>query len=202
MWLSVTPSTYGPSSRIHYNKAIGFKVHLLISSSPSVAFWSVCIYISICECMYSVIYLYSFIKICYVSHLGLKLYSRKFLYDRYLHLAEALSLELECYPQQVAPKKCLVVNTGIVTCGGCGHPSSNFEIISGKSKLFRDKWAKTDFRDPSGTQVRNPGLSRRFRDSRQLRSLELHQQLRQLLRQTMLVYGKYKKKTYAKMRGG
>ena len=26
----------------------------------------------LCECMYSVIYLYSFIKICYVSHLALK----------------------------------------------------------------------------------------------------------------------------------
>ena len=29
-------------------------------------------------------------------------------------------------------------------------------------------WAKADFRDPTGTQVRNPGLSRRFRDSWQL----------------------------------
>ena len=42
-------------------------------------------------------------------------------------------------------------------------------IISGQSKLFRDNqrysgtiWAKADFRDPSGTQVRNSGLSRRF----------------------------------------
>ena len=54
---------------------------------------------------------------------------------------------------------------------GCGHTGSNFGIISGQSKLFRDNqsfsrtiWAKADFRDPSGTQVRNPGLSRRFRD--------------------------------------
>ena len=29
-------------------------------------------------------------------------------------------------------------------------------------------WAKADFRDPSRTQVRIPGLSRRFRDSWQL----------------------------------
>ena len=48
-------------------------------------------------------------------------------------------------------------------------------VISGQSKLFRDNqsfsgtiWAKADFRDPSGTQVRNSGLSRRFRDSWQL----------------------------------
>ena len=48
-------------------------------------------------------------------------------------------------------------------------------VISGQSKLFRDNqsysgtiWAKADFRDPSGTQVRNLGLSRRFRDSWQL----------------------------------
>ena len=57
---------------------------------------------------------------------------------RYLPLEEALSLELESYPQYVAPKKCLVGNTKIVTCGGRGHTSSNFGIISGKSKLFRD----------------------------------------------------------------
>ena len=30
--------------------------------------------------------------------------------------------------------------------------------------------AKTDFHDPSGTHLRNPGLSRRFRDSWQLMS--------------------------------
>ena len=48
-------------------------------------------------------------------------------------------------------------------------------IISGQSKLFRDNqsysgtiWAKADFRDPSETQVKNSGLSRRFRDSWQL----------------------------------
>ena len=47
--------------------------------------------------------------------------------------------------------------------------------ISGQSKLFRDNqsysgtiWAKADFRDPSGTQVKYSGLSRRFRDSWQL----------------------------------
>ena len=58
------------------------------------------------------------------------------LYDRYLPLEEALSLELES--KYIAPKKCLVVNTEIVTCGGRGHTGSNFGIMSGQSKLFRD----------------------------------------------------------------
>ena len=46
------------------------------------AFWSVCIY-NVCIQLF---------KICY---LALKLYSWKSLYDRYLPLEEALSLELE-----------------------------------------------------------------------------------------------------------
>ena len=44
-----------------------------------------------------------------------------------------------------------------------------------RERNFRDNpsfsgtiWAKAVFRDPSGTQVRNSGLSRRFRDSWQL----------------------------------
>ena len=60
------------------------------------------------------------------------------LYDsfRYLPHEEALSLELES--KYVAPKKCLVVNTEIVTCGGRGHTGSNLGIIAGQSKLFRE----------------------------------------------------------------
>ena len=45
-------------------------------------------------------------------------------------------------------------------------------VISGQSELFRDNqsysgtiWAKAGFRDPSGTQVRNSGLSRNLEHS-------------------------------------
>ena len=55
---------------------------------------------------------------------------------RYLPLEEALSLELES--KYIAPKKCLGVNTEIVTCGVCGHTGRNFGIILGQLKLFRD----------------------------------------------------------------
>ena len=58
----------------------------------NIMFFGVSMYSYIC--MYSVIYLYFFIKICYVSHLTLKLYSWKSLYDRYLPLEEALSREI------------------------------------------------------------------------------------------------------------
>ena len=93
--------------------------------------------------MYRVIYLfiYSFIKICYFSHLSLKLFLEiPICYNmtvcfRYLPLEEGRSLELES--KYIAPKKCLVVNTEIVTCGGRGQTGSNFGIISGQSKLFR-----------------------------------------------------------------
>ena len=47
------------------------------------------VYISIC-----VMYVFS-----YSNYFALKLYSWKCLYDRYLPLEEALSLELESYPQ-------------------------------------------------------------------------------------------------------
>ena len=74
--------------------------------------------------------------------------------DRYLPLEEALSLELVSYPQKVAPKKCLVVNTEIVTCGGRGHTGINFGNILGQSGFlgpFRDTGKK------SGTVPEIPG---------------------------------------------
>ena len=62
-----------------------------------ILFWSVCI------CIYIVIYVLrnlAIYKICYFSHLALKLFlEMHILYDRYLPLEEALSLELESYPQ-------------------------------------------------------------------------------------------------------
>ena len=81
---------------------------------------------------------------------------------------------------------------------GCGHTGSNFgtiKVFPGQSKLFRDNqsfsgtiWAKAVFRDPSGTQVRNSGLSRRFRDSWQLCISQVFEKVSRPLKYTIQTF--------------
>ena len=89
---------------------------------------------------------------------------------KYLPLEEVLSLELERVSTVSSSQQVFSSNTEIVTCVGRGHAGSNFGILSRKSSYSGTIGAKTFLRDPSATQVRNPGLSRRFRDSWQLLS--------------------------------